>query len=199
MGPGEVFDLMSTLRSRVNGMIGRAIINIVDDATKMQTVQIQTLGNETTDGVERYQNYGLTSSPKAPDANGQGPEAIVLAVGGDRSLEVVIVVADRRFRFRGGAGTGLEEGEVALYDDLGQIVHLTRTGIVVDAPNVKLGAGATKGVNRAGDSALADSVTSDAAFFAWVSAVSGLLSIVTFPTTLTSITGAGSSVVKAVD
>lgn len=198
MEPKDVFNLLGPMGRRVKGMVGRAIINIVNDATKMQTVQIQTLGSETTDGVERYQNYGLTSFPKAPDANGQGPEAIVLAVGGDRSLEVVIVVDDRRFRFRGGAGTGLEEGEVALYDDLGQIVHLTRTGIVIDAPSIELGDGATKGVNRTGDTVLADGTT-DAAFFTWVTAVSTALTIVPVPSTVTSATGAGSSVVKAVD
>jgi len=37
------------------------------------------------------------------------------------------VVSDRRYRL-----TGLAEGEVALYDDLGHKVHLAREGIVID-------------------------------------------------------------------
>ncbi|MFV2291099.1 baseplate assembly protein, partial [Escherichia coli] len=46
---------------------------------------------------------------------------------GDRSHGVVVVVADRRYRLK-----GLRRGEVALYDDQGQSVVLTRSGLVVN-------------------------------------------------------------------
>lgn len=181
-----------SLGRTVRGLVGRALLTLIDDAKRMQSVQIQTVGEEVTSGVERFQNYGLTSVPRLPDADGKGPEAIVLAVDGDRSHEVVIVVDDRRYRLK-----GLASGEVAVYDDLGQFVHLTRTGIVVSAPDIKLGAGATKGVNRAGD-ATTSSATEDATFWTWVTAVATATST-TAPTSLTGKTGAGSSVVKAVD
>lgn len=56
-----------------------------------------------------------------------GAEAVVLFPGGGRSHGVAVVVADRRFRLK-----GLARGEVALYDDQGQSVTLTRAGIVVN-------------------------------------------------------------------
>lgn len=45
----------------------------------------------------------------------------------DRSHAVVVTVSDRRYRLK-----GLQTGEVAVYDDQGQSVTLTREGIVVD-------------------------------------------------------------------
>lgn len=51
------------------------------------------------------------------------------AVGGLRSHGIVIAVEDRRYRM-----TGLQSGEVALYDDLGQQVYLTREGILIKSP-----------------------------------------------------------------
>ncbi len=47
-------------------------------------------------------------------------------IDGDRSHGIVLVAADRRYRM-----TGFEEGEIAIHDDQGQSVHLTREGIVV--------------------------------------------------------------------
>jgi phage gp45-like len=44
------------------------------------------------------------------------------------SHPIVLVVGDRRYRLK-----NLQDGEVAIYDDLGQKVHLTRDGIRVDA------------------------------------------------------------------
>ena len=41
---------------------------------------------------------------------------------------VVVCVADRRYRL-----TNLQEGEVALYDDLGNVVHLMRDRVKVNA------------------------------------------------------------------
>lgn len=68
---------------------------------------------------ELFQHYGFTSLPK------KGAEVIYLVEG-----NVVIAIAsdDRRYRLK------IEDGEAALYDDLEQKVHLTRTGIVVDSP-----------------------------------------------------------------
>ena len=45
----------------------------------------------------------------------------------DSSHAVAVTVSDRRYRIR-----SLKQGEVAIYDDLGQSVTLTRTGIVVN-------------------------------------------------------------------
>lgn len=65
--------------------------------------------------------YGFASRPFP------GADAVVIFLNGDRSKGVVVAVGDQRYRFR-----NLVEGEVAISDDLGQAVHLTRSGIVVD-------------------------------------------------------------------
>ncbi|HAX1879240.1 TPA: phage baseplate assembly protein, partial [Escherichia coli] len=65
--------------------------------------------------------YGFTSAAQ------DGAEGVALFPAGDRSHGVVVVVADRRYRLK-----GLKRGEVALYDDQGQSVVLTRSGIVVN-------------------------------------------------------------------
>lgn len=110
--------LVAPLKRRVLLMIGRAVIKLVDDAGGIQVVQLVGLDGEILDRVERFQEYGFTSVPHA------GAEAVLSAVGGDRSHGLVVAVEDRRYRLKGLAG-----GEMAIYDDLGQKVHLKRNGI----------------------------------------------------------------------
>jgi phage baseplate assembly protein V len=111
------------LASRIQMMIGRAVVAAIDDDKMLQTLQIELLDEETQDGVEHFQPYGFSARAQA------GAEAIAASVGGLRSHAVVLAVADRRYRMK-----GLQEGEVALYDDLGQSVLLGRDGIVVTSP-----------------------------------------------------------------
>ncbi|RYY25248.1 MAG: phage baseplate assembly protein V [Sphingomonadales bacterium] len=110
--------LLAPLAGRVRLMIGRAVIAAVNDDPRVQEVQIDLLDGESSDGVEHFQSYGLTSHPPV------GLEALVAFVGGLRSHGVVVAVGDRKFRM-----VGLQQGEVALYDDQGQSVHLKRDGI----------------------------------------------------------------------
>ncbi|MDF8551973.1 HK97 family phage prohead protease [Escherichia coli] len=70
---------------------------------------------------EHLEPYGFTARANS------GAEAVVLFPDGDRSHAVVVTVSDRRYRLK-----GLQTGEVAVYDDQGQSVTLTREGIVVD-------------------------------------------------------------------
>lgn len=146
---------MKPIESRVRLMVGRAIVRLVDDATKAQSVQIELLEGEVQDAVERYQDYGFTSVPHP------GAEAVAVAVGGLRSHMIVIKVEDRRYRL-----TGMEQGEVALFDDLGQMVKLGRERIeivsenevkviapkvIVESDDVHLGAEGGAKVARIGD------------------------------------------------
>jgi phage baseplate assembly protein V len=124
MTPAAILKLLRPLQRRVQLMVGRCAINLVNDALKMQAVQISLYTDETRDGVERLQNYGFTSNPQT------GAEGVALAVGGTRNHMVVIAVDDRRYRL-----TGLASGEVAIYDDIGSKVVLKRGGIIqVTAP-----------------------------------------------------------------
>ena len=117
---------LEQLGRRLRSTVLRGVVKLVADAHKMQSLQVTTrAGEDAIPDVERWQNYGLTSAPQP------GAECIVIQVGGTADVPVVIVVDDRRYRLQ-----GLAPGEVALYDDLGQKVHLTRDGIVVTAPKV---------------------------------------------------------------
>lgn len=106
---------------RVRLAIARAVVNLVNDATKMQTVQVQLGADQVRDRVEHIQHYGFTSVPLP------GAEGIGLAVGGSTDHLVVINVDDRRYRIH------LQAGEVALYDDQGQFVKLGRDLVHVKA------------------------------------------------------------------
>lgn len=113
--------LMAPLQRRVMLMVSRCVLNVVQDGLAIQGLQVTILEGEPRDGVERFQQYGYTSVPKP------GAEGVMVAVAGNHDHGIVIAVEDKRYRL-----TGLAAGEVALYDDLGQKVHLTRAGIVVD-------------------------------------------------------------------
>lgn len=122
---------------RVAMMLARGVLAAVSDGGGLQGLRLRLLADEEKDGIERVQQYGLTSVPLA------GAEAVIVFLGGNRDHGLVVAVDDRRYRLR-----GLRGGEVALYDDLGQSVHLTRDGIVIrgagrpvtltDAPTVRL-------------------------------------------------------------
>lgn len=85
-------------------MVTKALVELVDDETTMQSLQLSGLADVVRDKVERLQQYGFSSVPEP------GAEAIVLHVGGNASNPVVIVVDDPRYR-----PTGLAEGESCMY------------------------------------------------------------------------------------
>lgn len=103
-------------------LLARGIVTAVEDTQPMQTLSLSLLADENKTGVERFQDYGFTSNPP------KGLEALVGFIGGNRSHGVVLAVGDRQYRLH-----PLETGELALYDDQGQIVHLKRDGIVLDS------------------------------------------------------------------
>jgi phage baseplate assembly protein V len=103
--------------------IAPAGVALVDDAGDHQALQLEPLDDEVLDAVPRVQEYGLASYPKA------GAQAVFVAALGSRDAAIVVVVGDHRYRLK-----GLEEGEVALYDDQGQVILLARDGIHVTTP-----------------------------------------------------------------
>ena len=132
--------LLGPLKRRVMLTIGRAVLTLIDDAGGIQRVQLTALEGETLDRVERFMEYGFTSHPHP------GAEAVLAAVAGDRAHGLIVAVEDRRYRLAGLAG-----GEVALHDDLGQRIHLTRSGIVIDTPgNLTVAAGGDIAITAAG-------------------------------------------------
>lgn len=110
--------LLAPTKARLAMLVARAVVQRVNDALKMQGLQVTVLAGEVRDEVERFQQYGFTSHPH------QGAEAVLLSAGGNRDHGIVVAVDDRRYRLK-----GLPQGEVALYSDItGQTIILRRGG-----------------------------------------------------------------------
>lgn len=136
----DIRKLIEPVSRRISLLVSRGVIRLTKDSTAgNQRLQADLLAGETRDDLERVQEYGFTSRPLS------GAEAVVIFPGGSREFGLVIAVDDRRYRIK-----TLEEGEVALYTDEGDKVHLKRGGlieiqaaskVVVSSPLVELGAG----------------------------------------------------------
>ena len=111
---------IDAVKRMVLNVVNRAVVRLVNDDLKMQAMQIEVLRGEVRQAVERFQNYGFTSVPM------KGAEAVVLFPGGLREQGLIIAVDDRRYRLK-----GLEAGEVAIYTDEGDYVHLKRNNQMV--------------------------------------------------------------------
>jgi phage gp45-like len=117
---------LAPIKNRVRLMVTRSILDLVDDSGGRQLISIHR--HQKTDGddnIERFQNYGFTSRAHTDG----GAETVDVAVGGNGAHRVTICVDDRRYRFHVD-----EEGEVAVYDDIDQVVWLRRDGIHVKSP-----------------------------------------------------------------
>lgn len=121
---GRRFERAAFFAMPLNDLMARGTVSAADGQKKMRVLQCKFLAGETRDGLEHFEPYGYTSEPLK---DGQ-PEALALFFDGDRSHGVVVCVADRRYRLK------IEPGEVAIYDDVGQKVHLKRDGIEVVTP-----------------------------------------------------------------
>ena len=119
--------LLAPYARRLGNLLARGVLSVVNAAAKMQVLQVRLLAGEAKAGLEHFEPYGYTAHPHP------GAEVLAAFFDGDRSHGLIIAVADRRYRL-----TGLAAGVVALYDDLGQKVHLTRNGIVINGANLPI-------------------------------------------------------------
>ncbi len=118
--------MLDRLLLRVSGLISRGPITRSENPAAGEHPRLQaTVQGQLRDDVQDVRRYGFASRPRPADASG-GPEHVTVAVGGVAGHLVSVTVGDRRYEI------ALEEGEVAVHDDLGHKVHLTRAGIVVD-------------------------------------------------------------------
>ena len=99
----------------------RGVLKRVNSSGGVQTVQANALASEPLQDVELFQHYGFTSSPL------KGTMAIFIPLNGVTSHSVAVATEHARYRLK-----NLKPGEVAIYDDLGQSVTLTRDGIIVN-------------------------------------------------------------------
>lgn len=84
---------------------------------KLIGVQVEGLSGESVSG-ELFQHYGYSSAPLA------GAEYLVIPVGGNSKHSVVVASEDGRYRLR------LQDGEVSLYTDEGDYVHMKRGRVI---------------------------------------------------------------------
>ena len=107
---------------RTYGSFRIGTVTLVDNGfSGTQKHQVAYSPLESRDSVPAVTPYGFYNWPHV------GAQTLALHAAGDQSKGVVITVHDQRYRMTLGA-----EGEVAIADDLGQTVHLTRSGIIVN-------------------------------------------------------------------
>lgn len=116
----DMMAMAERIYTRLMMAIGRGRVTTVDDAGAVQMIQVQLGQDEVRDGTPRLAEYGLTSVPPI------GTDVVVIFVGGDRSAGVAVATGNQ-----GARPKGLLVGEVAIHDDQGQMVHITRDGIVI--------------------------------------------------------------------
>lgn len=108
--------IIAPLKRGLQLLVSRAVVSVVNDAYARQNLQLRLQSDEVADDVERFQNYGHYSVPKAG-------EAIVVSVGGKRSHLVAVVVDDKSVR-----PAGLIAGDSVLYHLEGHQLRLTKDG-----------------------------------------------------------------------
>lgn len=110
---------LDRLYRRIVSMIGVGKVIFTNDAKKNQYIQVQMLPNQ----VQELRVAGMYGHASVAPADS---DAIVIFIAGDRQNGIVIGTVNQASRMK-----NLKEGESALYDNLGQYVHLTKTGIVI--------------------------------------------------------------------
>lgn len=110
--------MMQDLLNRIRALLGVGIVRLINASGGVQLLQVK-MGSEVLDKVPYLETYGVTSVPL------QGAEAVVLALGGNHDKALVIAVGDRRYRLK-----NMKNGEVALYTDEGDFVHIKRGGTI---------------------------------------------------------------------
>ncbi len=113
----------------------RAVLTAIDSTPPIQLVQADGLAGEQLQDNELMQHYGFTSVPLA------GAQMIVLPVGGKTAHGIIIASEHVTYRLK-----ALKDGEVAIYDDQGQSVYLTRGGVVINGAGLPVTVTNTSGV-----------------------------------------------------
>jgi phage gp45-like len=113
---------------RAYNTLTRATLKTTYDDKLMQLVDLDLWHGEAKKGVERFQQYGFTAVPHPPkdDKDTNVAEALIGYMNGNPGHAVIMAIDDRRHRLK-----NMKPGEVALYDDQGQILRVTRDGIVL--------------------------------------------------------------------
>lgn len=118
---------LNALLRRIGMLASVGRVTFGSDANPVQLLQVRFSDADGSDEVPRVAEYGFTSMPKI------GCHAVFICVAGDQSNGVVVGTNDPNHRMK-----NLQPGEVAIYDDQGQSVYLTRAGIVIEGAGLPI-------------------------------------------------------------
>ena len=169
-----------SITSRLLGVVSRGVLLAYRAASgTLPRVQYRSAGLDSDDDVELLEPAGFASAPSA------GANVLALNVGSDEDHPVAMVQnATNR--------PALAAGETAIH-----ALGASGKAIIVSASTIKLGVGATKAVNRTGDP-VTITRADNLGLFAILDAAATAASLPVV-NSISGTTGAGSSVVKAVD
>jgi phage baseplate assembly protein V len=123
----QAHQVLSTVLQRLRMVIGRGRITFGDDSGNVQRLQVRLNADQINDDMPRLAEFGFTSMPP------NGSDVVVVFIAGDRSTGAVVATGHQTSRLK-----NLKSGEVAIYDDQGQSVYLTRGGIVINGAGLPL-------------------------------------------------------------
>jgi len=109
-------------RGTIEKMLTSTLLNSVQKGTIMGGESMRV-------GLEHFEPFGITSAIVSKNKLGVA-EVVMNFISGSRGHSIASVIADRRYRF-----LGLQEGETAQHDDIGQTTIMRRTGAYVVSLN----------------------------------------------------------------
>ena len=131
--------------ARIKNLFGVADVTGVNDDNMLQ---IKTSTGRTNDKIKSINNYGFVSRPLP------GSKCYLLFSGGVMSRGISFCVEDDRHKIN------LKDGEVAILDDKGNIIHLTEKGIKVTANQIIINGDTTVNGNLKVNGNISDSMRS---------------------------------------
>lgn len=103
-------------RQRLDNMLKLGCVKLVKDG-QTQKLQVKSANDEILDNVAFLEQYGLTCKP-LPES-----ETLLLSVQGNPFNQIALNVGSRELRFK-----ALKSGEVCVYDNSGNKIHLQNGG-----------------------------------------------------------------------
>lgn len=107
----------------LKNMIGRAILNLINDAAATQTVTLEAQAGDVHDEVELFQPFGFSAHPPV------GSEAVVVFVAGNHDHPIALCA-----EHKGTRRNNLAEGEAAVYNLWGHHITLYKDKCVIETP-----------------------------------------------------------------
>ena len=116
----DIAKYLQPLKNKLMLIVGRCILTAINNSGKTQKVTCTGLNGEKLSDIDRLENYGFTSVPRA------GSEGVVVFPNANRGNGVIVVMADREARVK-----TLTEGDVCMFDYRGTMIIIDSLGITL--------------------------------------------------------------------